>query len=93
MIVIDALDECGDTDDIQTILQLLLDVQKCNPRRIRIFVTSRPELPIRPVFEKSNNHQYLVLHELSHVVVEEDIRVFLRDEFLLIKEHREIPSK
>lgn len=93
VIVIDALDECGNTDDIQTLLQLLPDVQKCKPRRICIFLTSRPELPIRPVFERSNNHQCLVLHELSHAVVEEDIRVFLRDKFSLIKERRGIPSE
>ncbi|KAL4860396.1 hypothetical protein BDV12DRAFT_181640, partial [Aspergillus spectabilis] len=86
--VIDALDECDNKDDIQTILQLLPDVQKCKSSRIRILVTSRPELPIRPVFEQSDNHRCLVLHELSHTVVEEDIRVFLRDEFYKMRKGR-----
>jgi hypothetical protein len=86
--VIDALDECDNKDDIQTILQLLPDMQKCKSSRIRILVTSRPELPIRPVFEKSDNHRCLVLHELSHKVVEEDIRVFLRDEFYKMSKGR-----
>ncbi|KAL4963849.1 uncharacterized protein BDV14DRAFT_175632 [Aspergillus stella-maris] len=90
VIVIDALDECGGTDDIQTILQLLPDLQKCKSRHIRIFVTSRPEFPIRAVFEQSNNHRYLILHELSDIVVEEDIRVFLRDEFSRIKASRQV---
>ncbi|KAJ5740112.1 hypothetical protein N7533_012896 [Penicillium manginii] len=93
VIVIDALDECGNTDDIQTILQLLPDMQKCKSRHVRIFVTSRPELPIRPVFEKSNNHQCIVLHELSSTVVGKDIRAFLSDEFSLIKERRKLPSE
>jgi hypothetical protein len=93
VIVIDALDECGNTDDIRTILQLLPDVQKCKSRHIRIFVTSRPEMPIRPVFEQSNNHQCLILHELSNIVVEEDIRVFLKDEFSRIKASREVSGE
>jgi archaellum biogenesis ATPase FlaH len=93
VIVIDALDECGNTDDIRTILQLLPDLQKCKSRHIRIFVTSRPEFPIRAVFEQSNNHRCLILHELSNIVVEEDIRVFLRDEFSRIKASRQVSSE
>ncbi|KAL4860374.1 hypothetical protein BDV12DRAFT_205144 [Aspergillus spectabilis] len=92
-IVIDALDECGSKDDIQTILQLLPDVQKCKSRHIQIFVTSRPEMPIVPVFKQSNNHRCLVLHELSNTMVGEDIRVFLRDEFSRMKETKEISSE
>ncbi|KAF9883051.1 hypothetical protein FE257_004305 [Aspergillus nanangensis] len=93
VIVVDALDECGNTDDMRTILQLLPDVQKCKSRHIRIFVTSRPESPIRDVLERSNNRQCLVLHELSNTVVGEDIRVFLRDEFSRITASRQVSSE
>ncbi|KAL2856070.1 hypothetical protein BJX68DRAFT_279544 [Aspergillus pseudodeflectus] len=93
VIVIDALDECGNADDIRTILQLLPAVQKCKSRQIRIFVTSRPELPIRSVFERSNKHQSLVLHELSNTEIEKDIRVFLRDEFSRMRVNRQISSE
>ncbi|KAI3014419.1 hypothetical protein CBS147347_11487 [Aspergillus niger] len=90
VILIDALDECDNKDDIRTILQLLPDVQKCKSRNIRIFITSRPELPIRPVFEQNSNHRCLALHNLSDTVVGEDIRNFMKDEFSLIKERRKI---
>ncbi|KAI2955342.1 hypothetical protein CBS147323_9583 [Aspergillus niger] len=90
VILIDALDECDNKDDIRTILQLLPDVQKCKSRNIRIFITSRPELPIRSVFEQTNNYRCLALHNLSDTVVGEDIRTFIRDEFSLIKERRKI---
>lgn len=93
VIVVDALDECGNTDDMRTILQLLPDVQKCKSRHIRIFVTSRPESLIRDVLERSNNRQCLVLHELSNTVVGEDIRVFLRDEFSRITASRQVSSE
>ncbi|PYI13145.1 hypothetical protein BO99DRAFT_486042 [Aspergillus violaceofuscus CBS 115571] len=90
VILIDALDECDNKDDIRTILHLLPDVQKCKSRNIRIFITSRPELPIRSVFEQTNNHRCLALHDLSDTVVGEDIRIFIKDEFSLIKERRKI---
>ena len=93
VIVIDALDECEHKDDIRAILQLLPQLQGCTTRNIRIFLTSRPELPIRPVFEESNNHRCLVLHELSNTVVEKDIRVFLKDELLGIKRRRKISGE
>ncbi|PYH76158.1 putative G-protein beta WD-40 repeats-containing protein [Aspergillus uvarum CBS 121591] len=90
VILIDALDECDNKDDIRTVLQLLPDVQKCKSRNIRVFITSRPELPIRPVFEQTNNYRCLALHNLSETVVGEDIRIFINDEFSLIKERRKI---
>lgn len=93
VIVIDALDECEDKDDIRGILQLLPQVQKCKCMYIRIFLTSRPELPIRPVLEENNNHHGLVLHELSKTVVEKDIRVFLKAKFSEIKKVRKIAGE
>ncbi|KAE8132424.1 hypothetical protein BDV38DRAFT_287740, partial [Aspergillus pseudotamarii] len=93
VIVIDALDECEHKDDIRAILQLLPQLQGCTTRHIRIFLTSRPELPIRPIFEESNNHRCLVLHELSNTVVEKDIYVFLKHELLGIKRRRKISGE
>ena len=52
IIVIDALDECEREEDIQVILQLLTQTRGLGPVLLRIFVTSRPELPIRLGFKK-----------------------------------------
>jgi len=52
VIVIDALDECEREQDIRTILHLLSQAKDVRPVCLRIFVTSRPELPIRCGFKK-----------------------------------------
>jgi type II secretory pathway predicted ATPase ExeA len=63
MMVIDALDECDREDDMQ-IIRLLLTLQDYESVRLRIFLTSRPDLPIRLGFKQNNNHKDVVLHEL-----------------------------
>ena len=66
VIVIDALDECDVDDDIRLILQLLPQLHKSKAIRLRVLLTSRPELPIRLGFEKLASHDYedMVLHEI-----------------------------
>ncbi|KAL4820332.1 WD domain protein [Aspergillus spinulosporus] len=50
---------------IRNILQLLPQVQVSKSARLRIFVTSRPELPIRLGFgDVGNHHQDLILHDV-----------------------------
>jgi hypothetical protein len=93
IIVIDALDECEDEDDIRAILQLLPQLRRCKSKHMRIFLTCRPEPPIRHVFEGDTNHQILMLHELCDTVVEKDIRVFLKQELLKIRRSRKISGE
>ncbi|KAL4744344.1 hypothetical protein BDW72DRAFT_188744 [Aspergillus terricola var. indicus] len=90
VIVIDALDECEREDDINVILELLPQLQKSKSLRVRIFLTSRPELPLRVGFDKSDNHQGLDLHELPNPVIEHDIRLFLKERFLMIRKSRRL---
>lgn len=61
VIVADALDECEQDNEIQTILEILPRVKKSTSIKLKFFLTSRPELPIRLGFEKNDNHQDLVL--------------------------------
>ncbi|KAI7976406.1 hypothetical protein EIK77_000231 [Talaromyces pinophilus] len=88
MIVIDALDECEHGSDIRAILQLLPQVQKSKSIRLRIFLTSRPELAIRLGFNQDISYQDLVLHELPKPEIEHDIRVYLEDELSKIRDER-----
>lgn len=92
VIVVDALDECEQEDDIRIILQLLPQLQQSKSIRLQVLLTSRPELPIRLGFQKSNDHQDLVLHELPERVVKHDIRLFLNDRFSTIRADRKIPG-
>jgi type II secretory pathway predicted ATPase ExeA len=88
VIVIDALDECHN-DDIEVLLKLLPQLQKSKSIRLRVFLTSRPELSIRRGFKKNQDYQGLVLQQVPDV--EDDIRIFLKHEFSQIKEKREVP--
>ena len=92
VIVIDALDECGHDHDIRNIIQLLPLLQKAKSVYLRIFLTSRPELPIRLGFSEIAHHEYqdVALHEIPEKVTEHDIRLFLQDRFTKIKHDRNI---
>lgn len=77
-------------DDIRVILQLLPKLQESKSIRLQIFLTSRPELPIRHGLKQNDDHQDLILHELPRPVIEHDIRLFLENRFLTISKNKEI---
>ncbi|CAG8921774.1 unnamed protein product [Penicillium salamii] len=93
-IVIDALDECDLDDDVRVILRLLPQLQELRTVRLRMFLTSRPELPIRLGFSKMGNHQYqdLALHDIPEEVTAHDISLFLKDQFLKIQDKKDVPT-
>ncbi|KAF7588235.1 hypothetical protein BBP40_005986 [Aspergillus hancockii] len=91
VIVIDALDECDQEDDIQAILQLLSRLQDVQSVRVRIFLTSRPEILKRLGPNLNNNHHDLVLHDLSESGNEHDIRLFLEHKLSEIRAERLLP--
>lgn len=95
VIVIDALDECESKesqDDIRTILQLLPRVHISKCVRLRFFLTSRPELPIRLGFmDIKEDHQNLDLHEIPKPEIEHDISLFLEQKLSQIQRTRSLP--
>ena len=88
VLVIDALDECDREDDIRMIL-FLLEKAKVN-MRLRLFITSRPELPIRLGFRQMANevHHDVVLHEITKLTIEHDISIYLDCEFARIRKEQ-----
>jgi hypothetical protein len=78
ILVIDALDECEGENDIREIIQLLAEVKSLKTIQLRIFITSRPEIPIRPSFRAMSEilHQDLVLNDISRAIVDQDIFIF-----------------
>jgi len=86
ILVVDALDECENESDIRTILQLLAEAQSLVTVQLRVFLTSRPEVPIRNGFVQIPDaaHQDFILHNISSSIVDHDIRIFLRCELELI---------
>lgn len=78
-IVVDGLDECDGDDDIQRLITLLCDLKDIKNFRVRVLITSRPELPVRLGFHDVRDHyRNLVLHDISDGLVEHDIEIFLR---------------
>jgi hypothetical protein len=80
VLVIDALDECDSEADIRAILNLLVEARTLQTTRLRIFLTSRAEVPIRHGFSKipENDCRDFVLHSISLPVVSNDIDIYLR---------------
>jgi hypothetical protein len=94
VIVIDALDECEQEQDIRAILQLLARTKDIRPMPLRIVVTSRPELHIRLGFKEMLNGTYqdLLLQEVPRSTIEHDIRLFLEHELGAIRNDRMLSS-
>jgi hypothetical protein len=95
ILVIDALDECEGEDDVQLILRLLAEAKALETIRLRVFLTSRPETPIRFGFLDipEATHQDFVLHNISASVIEHDITIFFYHEFEIIRKRRHLPEQ
>ncbi|KAF9765081.1 hypothetical protein IL306_002692 [Fusarium sp. DS 682] len=86
VIVVDALDECEKDADIKLLLELFSSLSFPNSLLVRVFVTSRPELPVRLGFSSiGNTYQDLILHKIPQSIIEHDISVFLRHELANIR--------
>jgi hypothetical protein len=90
VLVVDALDECDDENDVRTIIRLLAEARSLKPVRFRVFLTSRPEVPIRYGLGQmsESEHQDFVLHNISPSIVDHDIRTFLEYSFQTIAQER-----
>ncbi|KAI7081408.1 WD40 repeat-like protein [Hortaea werneckii] len=61
-LVIDALDECEDVGQIETLLKLLKRIDELTSVRLRILVTSRPDPPLVAGFDEFSND---LLHDVQ----------------------------
>ncbi len=79
VLVIDALDECEGDENVRTILKLLAEAQSLKTVRLRVFLTSRPEIPIRHGIHHIPQilHQDFILHNVLPTTVNHDISLFL----------------
>ncbi|KAF3221766.1 hypothetical protein TWF679_006979 [Orbilia oligospora] len=94
VLVIDALDECDREDDQRLIISLLARLSEIRPAvDIRVFLTSRPEVPLRLGFQELSGdvHEDMILHEIPGV--EEDITLFLECEFAKIRKDHPLPPQ
>jgi hypothetical protein len=92
ILVVDALDECDDEKHIRNILQLLAEARSLKTVRLRVLLTSRPEIPIRYGFyqiPEAERHSF-VLHNISPEIVDHDIAIFLEYNLRLIAQERDL---
>jgi hypothetical protein len=94
VLVVDALDECDDDINTRTVLQLLAEARSLKKVRLRAFLTSRPEIPIRYGFYQipDAEHQDFVLHNISPSIIDHDISIFLEYNFRLIRQERSLDA-
>jgi len=78
VLVIDALDECAETEEVKDLLIKLLSISSDFP--VKFFLTSRPERHIRMQFEspQSKLHRVLHLHDIEQDLVQEDIFLYIK---------------
>nr|POF13666.1 vegetative incompatibility protein het-e-1 [Quercus suber] len=90
VVVIDALDECDHDTDILMFLRFLTLLREKSALRVCVFLTSRPELPIRLGFQRLDGslHQDIVLEEVQQASIHGDIRAFLDNEFIKIRDEQ-----
>ncbi|OOO09066.1 WD-40 repeat-containing protein [Aspergillus oryzae] len=95
VIVIDALDECESENDIELLLRLLSRVPPSSSISIRIFLTSRPELPIRQGFDNVSRdaHRDFSIHQIVESSVKNDIMLFISDRFEEIRRKHSLPQE
>jgi hypothetical protein len=88
VLVIDALDECANLEEVQQMLDKLLVVSKDLP--VKLFLTSRPERHIVDHFEslQSESHLILRLHDIEQDLVEADISLYLDRQLRNIRSSR-----
>ncbi|KAJ4021234.1 hypothetical protein NW752_004241 [Fusarium irregulare] len=86
-IVIDALDECDGDEGIKRLIRIFTRTKDVSNVRMKVFITSRPELHIRLGFRAvSGTYQDFVLHEIPSDIIERDIRTFFTEELSRIRQ-------
>ncbi|KAF3318714.1 hypothetical protein TWF173_006730 [Orbilia oligospora] len=92
VIVIDALDECDNDNDVRLLVNLFGKLAELKDVDIRVFVTSRPETPIRVGFKKIDGaFEGLVLHDIEQKIIQHDIKIFFEKQFeKIVEEHDEM---
>jgi hypothetical protein len=94
VLVVDALDECDDDKNIRIILQLLAEARSLKTVRLRIFITSRPEIAIRQsVYQLPETElRAFALRDISPATMDRDISLFFAYDLTLIGQENSLEA-
>ncbi|KAK1989135.1 hypothetical protein LZ30DRAFT_612447 [Colletotrichum cereale] len=106
VLVIDALDECDSgnldghnsvqSDRTRQLVGLLAKTAAIEGIRVRVFLTSRPELPIQMGFKNDvpehSHRDVALLRDIPQTVIEHDIRIFINAQLTSIRNTYNIPE-
>ena len=92
IIIVDAVDECEDENDIRATLQLFAEARALAKGRLRIFVSSRREFNIRRFFDRipEDHYEAFGLQSISSPEADKDISRFFRHKLTTIKEEYDL---
>ncbi|CAG7915736.1 unnamed protein product [Penicillium olsonii] len=81
IIVIDALDECDDADNISALIHCLGTLGSNGLIGVRIFVTSRPGKVLQDAFDDTFSGEIsrgLITHDIDQSIINDDLTIFYR---------------
>lgn len=90
VIVIDAMDECKETDATELLGLLAVGIQELP--NFKIFITTRPEPYLQEVLRKYEGYKLVHLHEIQASVVKSDISLYLAHELSFEKVQQVFPG-
>ncbi|RYO27977.1 Vegetative incompatibility protein [Alternaria arborescens] len=92
IIVLDALDECGNEQDVHIILRLISTTRTLERIRLRVLVTSRPETPIRSGFSHlpEAEREVFFLHDIRPALINRDLNLFFQENLAAIGVERRL---
>lgn len=87
IIVVDALDECEDVEQIEVLLKLLGRIEDVVAARVRLLVTSRPDCPLVMGFREMSDelHRDMQVDEAQMSSIKSDLRIFFDHEIAQIR--------
>jgi len=91
VVVIDALDECGDTQSRLGVLRALIDAATQAPW-LKIVITSRPEVDVQCFFNALTQSSYLSYDLATDQDASADLRTFARSQFESVASVRHLPN-
>lgn len=86
VVILDALDECENQNDARNVIHLFSQSRSLPSLKLRVFITSRPEVMIRLGFnEVTGNYRILDLSDAPTITVEQDIARYFTIELARIR--------